>query len=75
MSDLNERSDTLEKRLHDGFLRIGEALNDHIDVTNWEVRWIELLREYEGVQDALAALKPEQVGMELGVAPAEREVA
>jgi hypothetical protein len=70
-----ERSDTLEKRLHDGFTRIGEALNDHIDVTNWEVRWIELLREYEGVQDALRALKPEQVGMELGVAPAEKEVA
>jgi hypothetical protein len=58
-----ERSDTLEKRLHDGFTRIGEALNDHIDVTNWEVRWIELLREYEGVQDALAALKPEQTVM------------
>jgi hypothetical protein len=75
MSNLNERSDTLEKRLHDGFTRIGEALNNGIEVTNWEKHWIELLREYEGVQDALAALKPEQTGMELGVAPAEREVA
>jgi hypothetical protein len=75
MSNLNERSDTLERRLHDGFTRIGEALNNGIEVTNWERHWCELLREYEGVQDALAALKPEQVGMDLGVAPAEREVA
>jgi hypothetical protein len=75
MDSLMERSAKLEERLHDGFRRIGEAMNNGVKVENWEKHWIELLREYEGVQDAIRAMKPAQVGMALGVAPAEQEVA
>jgi hypothetical protein len=58
-----ERIETLEKRLQDGFTRIGEAMNNGIEVTNWERHWIELLREYESLNDALAAAPLEQAEM------------
>jgi hypothetical protein len=67
--------EALEKRLQDGFQKIGEAMQQGITVTNWEKHWIELLRQYEALADELAAMKPEQVAMGLGVAPVEREVA
>jgi hypothetical protein len=58
-----ERIETLEKRLQDGFTRIGEAMNNGIEVTNWERHWIELLREYESLNDELAATPPVQAEM------------
>jgi hypothetical protein len=58
-----ERIETLERRLQDGFARIGEAMNNGIEVTNWERHWIELLREYERLSDELAAAPLEQVAM------------
>lgn len=45
----------LELRLHDGFARIGEAMDHGIEVDNWEDAWIKLLREYESLQDEFVA--------------------
>lgn len=45
----------LELRLQDGFARIGEAMNHGIEVHSWERHWIELLREYESLNDELVA--------------------
>jgi hypothetical protein len=67
MTSQQERIETLEKRLQDGFTRIGEAMNNGIEVTNWERHWIELLREYESLNDELAAAPLEQAEMPLGV--------
>ena len=52
---IEDRVAKLEVRLQDGFVRIGEALNHGIAVENWERHWIELLREYESLNDDLAA--------------------
>lgn len=51
---IEDRIGRLELRLQDGFDRIGEAMNHGIEVDNWERHWIELLREYESLQDELA---------------------
>ncbi|MCC6673953.1 MAG: hypothetical protein IT339_02045 [Thermomicrobiales bacterium] len=51
---IEDRIGRLELRLQDGFARIGEAMNHGIEVDNWERHWIELLREYESLQDELA---------------------
>ncbi|MCO5222763.1 MAG: hypothetical protein M9947_14465 [Thermomicrobiales bacterium] len=51
---IEERVARLELRLHDGFARIGEAMDHGIEVENWERHWIELLREYELLNDDLA---------------------
>jgi len=51
----DERIAKLEARLAKGFIAIGEATAEHIDVTNWERAWIELLREYESLEDEIAA--------------------
>jgi hypothetical protein len=67
MSSKQEASDALVVRLQDGFTRIGEAMNNGIEVTNWERHWIELLREYESLNDELAAAPLEQAEMPLGV--------
>ena len=50
---IEDRLARLELRLQDGFVRIGEAMNHGIDVDNWERIWIELLREYEQLNDEL----------------------
>jgi hypothetical protein len=63
MTSQQERIETLEKRLQDGFARIGEAMQLGIEVTNWERHWVELLREYERLNDELAAARPEQAEM------------
>jgi hypothetical protein len=63
MTSQQERIETLERRLQDGFIRIGEAMNNGIEVTNWERHWIELLREYESLNDELAATPPIQAEM------------
>jgi hypothetical protein len=55
--------EALEKRLQDGFTKIGEAMQQGISVTNWEAHWVELLRQYEALADELAVMKPEQVAM------------
>lgn len=52
---IEDRVTRLELRLQDGFNRIGEAMNHGIEVDNWEHHWIELLREYESLNDELAA--------------------
>ena len=51
---IEDRLAKLELRLQDGFARIGEAMNHGIEVENWERHWIELLREYESLNDDLA---------------------
>jgi hypothetical protein len=51
---IEERIARLELRLQDGFARIGEAMNHGIEVENWERHWIDLLREYESLNDDLA---------------------
>ena len=50
-----DRIARLELRLEDGFQRIGEAMSHGVDVDNWERHWIELLREYESLEDELDA--------------------
>lgn len=46
---LEEQRIVLERRLHEGYLRIEEALEAGQDVTGWERFWIELLHQYEAV--------------------------
>jgi hypothetical protein len=75
MESLMERIAALEVRLRNGYDKIGEAMLNGIPVQGWEKAWLGVLAEYERLCDELAALKPAQVGMALGVAPAEREVA
>jgi hypothetical protein len=60
MSSKQEASDALVVRLQDGFTRIGEAMNNGIEVSNWERHWIELLREYVALNDELAEAPLEQ---------------
>lgn len=45
----------LELRLRDGFQRIGEAMNKGVAPEHWETKWVELLREYENIEDELDA--------------------
>jgi len=52
---IDDRVSRLELRLQDGFARIGQAMSHGIEVDNWERHWIELLREYEQLEDDLAA--------------------
>jgi len=52
---IEDRVAKLELRLQDGFSRIGEAMNHGIEVENWESHWIDLLREYEAINDDFAA--------------------
>ncbi len=52
---IDDRIAKLEVRLQDGFARIGDAMNHGIEVDNWERHWIDLLREYESLEDDLAA--------------------
>jgi hypothetical protein len=63
MTGKHEQIDTLERRLQDGFKKIGEAMNHGIEVDNWERHWIELLREYERLNDELAATPHTQAPM------------
>ena len=63
MTPLEARIAKLEERLQDGFTRIGEAMENGIEVDNWERVWIDLLREYEQVSDEFANAKPEQAEM------------
>ncbi len=51
--DLRRRSQTLERRLDDGFDRIGAAELQGRDVSAWEDFWLTLLREYETICDEL----------------------
>ena len=74
MSDLDERIEVLAGRLRDGYVKIGEALAEGLVVEDWHAHWIELLRQYEALNDERAALKPEQVALGLNVRPAERMV-
>jgi hypothetical protein len=67
MTSQQERIETLERRLQDGFLKIGEAMQQGLTVDNWHTHWQELLAEYVALNDALAAAKPEQAELALGV--------
>jgi hypothetical protein len=53
IDDLRRRKMTLEQRLEDGFVRIGEAEVQGRDVAAWEEFWLTLLGEYESVCDEL----------------------
>ncbi len=53
--DNDERITKLEARLQDGYTRIGEAMKNGVKVENWERHWIELLREFEALEDEKAA--------------------
>lgn len=44
-----ERRESLERRLEDGYRRIDEAIVAGTEVTEWESFWIKLLREYEDI--------------------------
>ncbi len=46
---LEEQKAALERRLHEGYVRIEEALAAGQDVASWEQFWIELLHQYEAV--------------------------
>ena len=52
---LDERVARLEVRLQEGFARIGEAMNKGVAPEHWETKWVELLREYEALEDELDA--------------------
>jgi len=52
---LDERVARLEVRLREGFSRIGEAMNKGVAPEHWETKWVELLREYEALEDELDA--------------------
>lgn len=53
IDDLRRRKMTLEQRLEDGFVRIGEAEVQGRDIAAWEEFWLSLLGEYESVCDEL----------------------
>ena len=53
IDELRNRRLSLEQRLEDGFVRIGEAEVRGRDVGSWESFWVSLLREYESVCDQL----------------------
>ena len=61
MTSKQEQQAQLEARLHDGFTKIGAALQQGLTVENWFDHWVRILREYEGISDELAAAVPEQV--------------
>lgn len=44
---------TLEQRLEDGFIRIGEVEVKGRDIAAWEKFWLSLLDEWESVCDQL----------------------
>lgn len=46
---LEDRQQSLVRRLDDGYTRIDEAALSGTDVSEWESFWIRLLREYEDV--------------------------
>lgn len=52
---VEERAARLELRLQDGFTRIGQMMSRGIDVPTWEEKWVELLREFEALEDELQA--------------------
>ena len=82
MSATQERTETIEERvarlelrLQDGFQRIGEMMSKGVAVENWERHWVELLREYEALEDELAAQPEPQLEQgELGLAVERRPV-
>lgn len=53
IDELRARKTSLERRLEDGFVRIGEAEIQGRDIGSWESFWVSLLREYESVCDEL----------------------
>ena len=65
----DERIAKLEARLTKGFDAIGEATSKHIDVTNWERAWIELLAAYERLNDERLAHHAEAAQVEMAGMP------
>lgn len=63
MTTKQAQIDMLEQRLQDGFTRIGEAMQQGLEVDNWERHWCDLLRQYEALSDELAATPLEQSEM------------
>lgn len=69
-----DRIARLEMRMADGFQRIGAAMSQGVDVDNWERHWVELLREYESLEDELDAHHAEVRQQEMSGMP-RKEVA
>jgi hypothetical protein len=63
MTGKQERIATLEQRLQDGFLRIGAAMQQGLEVDNWHTHWQNLLAEYVKLNDELASSPPTQQAM------------
>ena len=66
-----ERVARLEQRLQDGFRKIAEATSQGtaVDrVEKWEAVWVDVLREYEALNDEIAAHEAERVQTELPMA-------
>lgn len=63
MTSKQEQQQALQRRLQDGWAKIGEAMEHGIEVDNWERHFADLLKQYEVLSDELDAAKPEQVGM------------
>lgn len=68
MSALQERTETIEERvarlmvrLERGYTMIGKQRSQGVPVDKWEDAWIELLHEYEALEDELAAAPPAPV--------------
>ena len=74
---LEERVARLEGRLEAGFQKIGEAMSKGVAPEHWETKWVELLREYENIEDELDAHHAEvrQQAELAGMPVVEREVA
>jgi phage host-nuclease inhibitor protein Gam len=53
LDDLRRQKARLETRLEDGWNRINEGEAQGRDVTPWEDFWLDLLKEYEAVCDAM----------------------
>lgn len=71
----DERSARLEARLQDGYTKIGKAMAAGVDVDNWEAAWVDILREYETLNDEIEAHHAEVRQAEFaGMPRAEQEV-
>lgn len=51
--DSTQAIETLAARLEDGYDRIDAAQATGLDVTAWEVFWVDLLRQYQAACDAI----------------------
>ena len=51
LAKIDDHRMALARRLEDGYDRIERALAEGQDVSQWEVFWVDLLRQYEELCD------------------------